>query len=335
MLVIAQRARVVTVEIERAHADRSHMKWEGEKRPYTCFEHGRGKGEPPPGRISEIRFSDRYLKVVGIDARSFAKHELELLDERTHCVGHAERPTCHNAGSEHDRRAARRGHVHTEITEPIRGRTTALGDSAEDALTTVARHGSRSYPSRRSKKGSGFTASAPSDRVAAHGYRTFVRIATPRCRATEKGALVVAIDCTFVPQAVVRNRSGGKRGDLLGTNHPERPAEEDAVVEAIDDVSVAVEQNVSDQEDLLSELGQMRHDRVAGMPLQKSIGGAGQPRALVLLNRVTKRLILGSARLRRALVTSLVQEGESVNSVAKRFEVTHQRISSILRRDKD
>jgi hypothetical protein len=121
----------------------------------------------------------------------------------------------------------------------------------------------------------------------------------------------------------------------LDIDDPGRPAEEDAVVEAIDDVSNAVEENLSDQEDLLSELGRIRHDRVTGAPLQESIGGAGQPRALVLLNRVTNRLTFGSARLRRALVRSLVQEGESVNSVAKRFEVTHQRISSILRRDKD
>lgn len=143
-----------------------------------------------------------------------------------------------------------------------------------------------------------------------------------------------ALACTFAPQEVIRNRTGGKESDRLDTDDPDRPAEEDAVVEAIDDVSIAVKQNVSDQEDLLSELGRIRHDRAAGVPLQESIGGAGQPRALVLLNRVTKRLTLGSARLRRALVTSLVQEGESVNSVARRFEVTHQRISSILRRNK-
>ncbi|HVB00067.1 MAG TPA: hypothetical protein VNE42_02225 [Acidimicrobiales bacterium] len=121
----------------------------------------------------------------------------------------------------------------------------------------------------------------------------------------------------------------------MDTEDPDRLGEEDAVVEAIDDVSIAVEENVSDQEDLLSELSRIRRDRVAGVPLQETIDRAGQPRALVLLNRVTKRFTVGSARLRRALVTSLVQEGESVNSVAKRFEVTHQRISSILRRDKD
>ena len=128
---------------------------------------------------------------------------------------------------------------------------------------------------------------------------------------------------------------GGRRDDLLDTEDPHQLGEEDAVVEAIDEVSVAVEENVSDQEDLLSELDRIRHDRVAGVPLQESIGRTGQPLAFVLLNRVTKRLILGGARLRRVLVTSLVQEGESVSSVAKRFEVTHQRISSILRREKD
>lgn len=126
-----------------------------------------------------------------------------------------------------------------------------------------------------------------------------------------------------------------ERRPRLGADDPDRPAEEDAVVEAIDDVSIAVKESVSDQQDLLSELGRIRHDRVVGVPLQESVGRAGQPRALVLLNRVTKRLTLGSARLRRAFVTSLVQEGESVNSVARRFEVTHQRISAILRRDKD
>src|SRR5665213_9735 len=146
---------------------------------------------------------------------------------------------------------------------------------------------------------------------------------------------LLALDCTLASQEVIRTRDWRERGDLLDTNDPDRLAEEDAVVEAIDDVSIAVEDSVSDQEDLLSELGRIRHDRVAGVPLQESIGGTGQPRALVLLNRVTNRLSLGSARLRRALVTSLVKDGESVNSVAKRFEVTHQRISSILRRDKD
>jgi hypothetical protein len=109
----------------------------------------------------------------------------------------------------------------------------------------------------------------------------------------------------------------------------------DAVVETIDDVSSAVHENVSDQEDLLSELAQVRQERIEGVPLGEALGEGGRPRALVILDRIVNRLTIGSARLRRALITSLVRDGESVTSVATRFEVTHQRISSILRRDKN
>jgi hypothetical protein len=109
----------------------------------------------------------------------------------------------------------------------------------------------------------------------------------------------------------------------------------DAVVDAIDDVSNAVEENVQDEANLLAELAQVRRDRVAGVPLQEALGASGRPRVLVLMNGVVDRVTLTSARLRDALVATLVRDGESVSSVAKRFEVTHQRISSILRRGKE
>jgi hypothetical protein len=109
----------------------------------------------------------------------------------------------------------------------------------------------------------------------------------------------------------------------------------DAVVDAIDEFSRSVRENVSDEKDLLSELAQVRRARLAGIPLGLALGGPGRPRAIGLLTQIAHRLIVGSARLRRALVTSLVQEGETVTAVAKRFEVTHQRISTILRRETD
>ena len=109
----------------------------------------------------------------------------------------------------------------------------------------------------------------------------------------------------------------------------------DAVVDAIDDVSSAVEENVHDETDLLAELVQVRRDRVAGVPLQDALGGTSRPRVLVLMNGVVDRITLASARLRHAVITGLVKDGESVTSVAKRLGVTHQRISSILRRGKD
>jgi hypothetical protein len=108
----------------------------------------------------------------------------------------------------------------------------------------------------------------------------------------------------------------------------------DAVVKAIDEASSAVEDNVSDEEDLLSELAQIRSQRIAGVPLTDALGGPGRPRVVALLGSIVDRVTLGSARLRHALVSALVRDGESVTSVATRFGVTHQRISSILRRGK-
>jgi hypothetical protein len=120
----------------------------------------------------------------------------------------------------------------------------------------------------------------------------------------------------------------------VSTDDRNRPAEGDAVIAAIDDVSRAVEGNVSDEHDLLDELARVRQDRVVGIPLGETIGDTGKPRSLTLLSRIVNRLNLSSARLRRAFVVSLVEEGEGVNSVARRFHVTHQRISAILRRGK-
>jgi hypothetical protein len=106
----------------------------------------------------------------------------------------------------------------------------------------------------------------------------------------------------------------------------------DAVVEAIEDVARAVRENVHEEQELLSELDHVRDQRMAGVPLTHAIGVGGPPRVLWLLGRVVNRLVAGSAVLRRALVTSLVEEGDNVMSVARRFEVSHQRISAILRR---
>lgn len=106
---------------------------------------------------------------------------------------------------------------------------------------------------------------------------------------------------------ILSSRSG--RGDPLTTDDRDRSGEDDTVVKAIGDLSQSIEENVSDEEDLLSELDRIRDEGIAGVPLRQAIGEAGQPRALVLLNRVVNRLILGSSRLRRALVTSVAHEG--------------------------
>jgi len=107
---------------------------------------------------------------------------------------------------------------------------------------------------------------------------------------------------------------------------------DDPVIGVIEDVSSAVEENLSDERDLLLELQRVREERVAGVPLRQAIGKDGRPRSLVLIGRIAARMTRAGARWQHAVARSLAHEGESVTSIARRFEVSHQRISTILRR---
>lgn len=104
------------------------------------------------------------------------------------------------------------------------------------------------------------------------------------------------------------------------------------LVETIDDVVRSVQENVKDEEALVDELNQIRDEHVAGVPLTATLGRLERPRVLALVDGIVERLISNSGRLRRAFVRSLVRDGESVTAVARRFGVSHQRISAILKR---
>jgi CENP-B N-terminal DNA-binding domain len=110
------------------------------------------------------------------------------------------------------------------------------------------------------------------------------------------------------------------------------PSANDPVLDVLDDVSGAVEDNLEDERDLLLELQRVREERQAGLPLRQAIGKNGRPRSLVLMGRIASRMTRIGARLQHTVARTLAHEGESVTSIARRFEVSHQRISTILRR---
>lgn len=114
----------------------------------------------------------------------------------------------------------------------------------------------------------------------------------------------------------------------------DRAAEKDPVIDVIDHVSDEVAANVQDERDLLDELDRVRAERSAGQPLRRALGHNGRPTAVVLTGRIATRMTRAGARLQHALARALSHEGESVTSIARRFEVSHQRISTILRRDR-
>ncbi len=105
----------------------------------------------------------------------------------------------------------------------------------------------------------------------------------------------------------------------------------DPVVEALDEVEAAVEENMSDERLLLRRVRSLRTAHRSGKSWTELLRREQEPGALALVGRVLARMSQASGVVRRALASSLRAEGETIPAIARRFGVTHQRISSLLR----
>lgn len=108
-------------------------------------------------------------------------------------------------------------------------------------------------------------------------------------------------------------------------------AENDAAIlkELADDIEDAAdaERQVAD------ETRELATEREAGTSWRALMAG-GRPRALTSrLSHTASRLRDSAGRLRRLTAEGLVGEGLTVRKIGQLFEVSHQRISSILSQD--
>ncbi len=117
----------------------------------------------------------------------------------------------------------------------------------------------------------------------------------------------------------------------METNGSGAAAGHDPVIDAIDDVSQVLEANLEDERELLGELDRVRSERASGCSMRRVLG-SGRPRAIILAGRVAGRVTRGAARLQQGLARALAGEGESAAAIARRFEISHQRVSTILQR---
>jgi hypothetical protein len=106
----------------------------------------------------------------------------------------------------------------------------------------------------------------------------------------------------------------------------------DPVVNAIDELSSAVQANVEDEKILARKLRVMRSNRVRGATTKELLAAEPSPSSLNVLGRVLLRFGSASSTFRRSLANDLYAEGESVTAIARLFGVTHQRASALLRR---
>jgi hypothetical protein len=113
-------------------------------------------------------------------------------------------------------------------------------------------------------------------------------------------------------------------------------ADKDKVVaEAFDDLTRTVEANARDGRLLVRRIDRMRKARADGRAWSDILGDETKPGALELIGRMFNRLGASSARLRRPLASELRREGLSIPAIGRMFGVSHQRVSSLLRRDND
>jgi hypothetical protein len=109
------------------------------------------------------------------------------------------------------------------------------------------------------------------------------------------------------------------------------PSGREGELEILDGLAETVEKNARDERLLARQLRQLRAGRAAGRSWHTLLDGERGARLLELPTQILRRATEVSVVVRRRLAAGLRSEGATVPAIARRFGVTHQRISALLR----
>jgi hypothetical protein len=112
---------------------------------------------------------------------------------------------------------------------------------------------------------------------------------------------------------------------------PATPSE----VSSLDDLARAVDESARDQRQLARKIRQFRDGRLKGRTWHEILAREPKPEALHLVAGILRRVSPVSAGLRRLLARGLRAEGATMPQIGERFGVSHQRVSTLLRRGED
>ena len=104
-------------------------------------------------------------------------------------------------------------------------------------------------------------------------------------------------------------------------------------VVALDRLAAAIEDNVRDERLLVKRIRRLGADRTRGRSWHDLLGDKTNPAVLELSTRVADRATTISATLRRTLVRGLRAEGATIPAIGETLGVSHQRVSTLLRRE--
>jgi hypothetical protein len=113
------------------------------------------------------------------------------------------------------------------------------------------------------------------------------------------------------------------------------PLEGDRTLEALDALSLALDQIAVDHGQLVRKVENLRRARRSGLEWQDILTDEDAPGSMQLVSRMLGCLSKASGTLRKELVEELREEGASIPAIARMFGVTHQRVSNLLRRHPD
>ena len=117
-----------------------------------------------------------------------------------------------------------------------------------------------------------------------------------------------------------------------GSDASGSPPYDDDVLEVLDEVVRALQENTERAQWTLHRAKAIRDKRHSGMSY-RDIAADGEPLIITMVTKNLQNLVNTGSRLRRAHARALYAEGATLQEIGKLFGVSHQRISAIINSD--
>lgn len=109
----------------------------------------------------------------------------------------------------------------------------------------------------------------------------------------------------------------------------------DRVLMALADLTVDLEKNLEATQLAIERAAEMRRLREEGTSHRDIVSETDEPLVVELITENLERLRNSGAAVRQAQAAALYEEGMTMEQIAQLFGVTRQRISVLLRRERD